>query len=274
MIKSKMRLGLALLVICLSFNAFANKEELAAIKPSATRLAKYEHCLASKAEATQGPCASIELTIDLTQHEWLNQYLLNKLQLISLEEQQKNKNLSTENLTKALKQQVANWLVEALDEIKQSQVGTDFMALGREYLASLKFVQQRYNLVTFKLFNYSYMGGAHGMHFTSYFVLDLHTQQPVQLNNLIDAEKHSKLAEHLFTAYTQYDAQLAEGWLASREETLATLITNNFYLNEEGLNFVYAPYTLAPYAYGEVVLTLNYADLTQLLSKEYLLEVY
>lgn len=256
----------------LSVSALA-ENNLTAIKPSPTQLAKHEECLTSKVKQAVNPCVKIELNIDLTQYEWLNQYLLNKLQLTGLEKAS-NLNLSENKLKQQLNHQVKAWLTEAVAEVKADLEGEYALALEREYLANLRFVHQRYNLVTFKQFNYSYTGGAHGMYYTSYFILDLLSQKPLQLKDLVKPQQQQELANQLFEAYKNYDPQLAEGWLVSKAETLKTLVNDNFYLNEEGLNFVYAPYTLAPYAFGEVVLTLPYALISDLVNPEYLLEMY
>lgn len=244
-------------------------ENLAAIKPNFKQLAKLEECVEVK--DTESPCATLELSLDFTAIEWLDAFLLKQLNLAnpsSLNPLPTKVNSWVESL----QNQAASWLAGAVEEIKADVEGEFALALGREYLATLRFIQQRYNLVTFKLFNYSYTGGAHGMHFTSYFVVDLLSQTQINLTNLLLPGKQPQLLEALLEAYTDYDAELAKGWFNSKEEALAAVLTSNFFFNEKGLNFVYAPYSLAPYAYGEVVLTLPYFKLADLINPKYLLE--
>lgn len=261
------RLAFAALISFASHQLLAT--ELKAIQPAYTNLVKLEECVEQGKILTRSSqtCASLELNIDLTQIPWLDAFLLEQLNLTKKLEVN-NKNIAEWKAD--LANQAENWIAKAKEEIKADKL----LIVGREYLASLRFVHQRYNLVTFKLANYSYIGGAHGMGFTNYFVLDLHTEQKLDLTNILQAGKQADLAQKLLETYSHYDPELAKGWFSSEQETLDNLITNNFFFNEQGLNFVYPPYALAPYSYGEVTLTLPYYKLTELLVPEHQLEIH
>lgn len=269
----KFLIAVGLILFAFSQQLMAKEASLAAIQPLPKYLAKLEECVATNNEDIASPCARIELLLDLTQDTWLNLFLTKQLSLVSPETTKLNK-LNLDDLTAVITKQAETWLSEAVDEITEDLAGEYSLALDREYLTSLRFMQQRYNLATFKQFNYSYTGGAHGMHFTSYFVIDLLTQKQLFLADVLQEASLESLKTKLFAAYTQYDNELAQGWFASKEEALEALATENFFFNGQGLNFVYAPYTLAPYAYGEVTLTLPYPELIKITKPKYQLGIY
>lgn len=121
---------------------------------------------------------------------------------------------------------------------------------------------QKYNLVTFSLFNNSYTGGAHNNFNLVYDVFDIKTQKKLTLADVLKPVAKDKvlalLKKHNSTELEEYKTDL---------NTLT--LTENFYFGDYGLVFVYSPYEIAPWVFGSPELTVPYDELRDLLKSEY-----
>lgn len=106
---------------------------------------------------------------------------------------------------------------------------------------------------------YSYMGGAHGNYYSNFSNIDLQQGKALQVTDVLKADS-STLQKLLETAFRK-DYQLVG---KSLEEVLFDpylATTDNFYITEKGLQFVYNPYEVAAYAVGQLYVFLPYAVL-------------
>lgn len=121
---------------------------------------------------------------------------------------------------------------------------------------------------------YTYSGGAHGLGGTTYYVFS-QDDELIKLNDLIKEESMPDLQSALMKAYfdvknisSAQEYQKEEHCCIeikageSPEDSIqSALLTDNFYFNAYGLNFVYPPYQIASYSEGEITLTLSYEEL-------------
>lgn len=135
----------------------------------------------------------------------------------------------------------------------------------RKYYAGsmVTFRGQRYNLVTFSRFDNIYLGGAHNMFNTRYDIFNLKTQKKIILNDVINKASRNKL---LALIKTYNEAELKEYGTDLND----LKVSENFYLAEHGLVFVYAPYEIAPFVYGIPELYVPYEELKDLIKAEYM----
>src|SRR5690606_2206218 len=104
---------------------------------------------------------------------------------------------------------------------------------------------------------FSYTGGAHGNYGSFFSNYDVAGKKKWTLQDVVVADSASlqQLLEQQFRKDYHLPAPkpLTE-WLF--EKHLA--VTDNFYLNEKGLNFLYNPYEVAPYAVGQIEVFIPY----------------
>lgn len=119
-------------------------------------------------------------------------------------------------------------------------------------------------LVCIQADGYEYTGGAHGMPFRDYFVLDQKTGKQLKLNEIVNNP-----VEELQGIVGKAFRELAEKTNFSfespqdLEHTVADSVSYDsaFYLTPEGIVFYYSPYAIAPYAEGFPEVTIPYKDL-------------
>ena len=125
------------------------------------------------------------------------------------------------------------------------------------------------NYLVYQIDYSDYTGGAHGMYATSFLNIDLTNKKQLTLDDLFQSE-YSEILTDLIT-----NQLIAENGVTCREEleelgygTTGNIShTENFYLNEEGITFLYNPYDIAPYSMGETRVTIPYQMLGHILDE-------
>ncbi|MCX2962132.1 DUF3298 domain-containing protein [Rodentibacter caecimuris] len=128
------------------------------------------------------------------------------------------------------------------------------------------FISQKEKLATFSIGYYDYAGGAHGTGGNRYFTLDLISHKILKLNDLFDAKALPQVKELLWENYTQ-NGSVKDDETFTRKVDFN--VSDNIYLDSEGVHFIYSVYEIAPYAAGEPDLTLNWWQLKDLLKSDF-----
>ncbi|MDO4625814.1 MAG: RsiV family protein [Pasteurellaceae bacterium] len=213
-----------------------------------------------------------KLILDETGIDWLDKLLYQFLFESYVNDNLENKP-STPTEINELKQQLTSLFQrnydESLNEVKTGQT------LGSESTISLSYVGQRENLLTYHLFQYDYGGGAHGNYLSRYLNIDSNKHAILTLNDILLQGKKDALKQALWDSYERDHGTTESDEKGNYVTTTFTqkadfTISPEFYFNGDGLNFVYQPYELGPYAEGEITLTLYWGQLSELVKKEYL----
>lgn len=188
-------------------------------------------------------CTRYDFQTVQTNHAWINQYFLDRIQKIEP--------LAFENVKNATNKK--NATAETVDEKQLS-----------ESSIVVRYVGQNQNLATFELLTYSYSAGAaHGMYHKEYVNFDLKNKKRIALQDLIASGSEAKLIEALY--------QNNMTWLDAHSVEQAKLqLSDNFYYGANGIVFVYPLYELASYAEGMSELNLPYVLVKDLIKPEYL----
>lgn len=165
---------------------------------------------------------------------------------------------------------IMNYLSEGPDAIDSYGEDMEAAATWMSYEENVEGLVM-YNdcsLLSYQVKIFSYTGGAHGNTKTYNGVLDLSTMSTVYLNNIFDElslnDLNSMLRNKLVAQYECDNLdQLAEkGIFFSPAEIEAT---ENFYVNAEGITWLFDPYDIAPYSVGEVLISLTWDEVYPLL---------
>lgn len=171
------------------------------------------------------------------------------------------------------------------DESSGSDGVDDFEQLAREFIREAEKVSEisvakwqlrgeaemldsSGNLLTVKISSYVYSGGAHGMPANQWLNWDLAENKKIVLADVIEPGKEQAFWDLAVKAHQDWlDTQgvnedFKSNWPFQRSE--------NFRISEKGLILLYGVYTLAPYAMGEVELTLPREKLGGIIREAYL----
>ncbi len=129
-------------------------------------------------------------------------------------------------------------------------------------------------LLTLSFEEYGYTGGAHPFNSQHYTVLDLTDGEPVILADLFSPGYETALnvaGEKIFRSARELeDADSLEEQGFSFTNNVF-LLNENFGVLEEGLDFVFNSYEIAPYAMGPTQFTIPYEDIQSLIASDGLL---
>lgn len=116
---------------------------------------------------------------------------------------------------------------------------------------------------------YTFFGGAHGNYSTLYSVMELATGKQIKLDDIIKSQGHSMLSDLLEKYFRlQYFVKPNESLtdFGLFENTIKP--NENFILTPGCIVFCYAPYEIAPYAIGEIIIYVPLKEIRDYLKPE------
>lgn len=151
-----------------------------------------------------------------------------------------------------------------------STMNEEMLSPSWNYEQSVQFsiAYNAHQMITLSQNYYDYLGGAHGNYNTLFTNLDLQLQKTWKLSDVLHADS-TTLQQLLETTFRKEYRIPAPKPLTELlfDSTLAT--TDNFYICEKGLKFLYNPYEIASYADGQITIFIPYTQL-----KNYLTEAF
>lgn len=196
-----------------------------------------------------------------TGYAWLDKLLYDEMiGEPELEDKEKEKAIKALPTAKEKLVALANYFYE------QNLVSAkDFESLGYQLDNILSYVGQRENILTFTTFNHSYTGGAHGMYWTDYIIIDTKKKTRINLTAVFAEKDQDRLKADLWDVYKMREED-EEALFTSKSDFY---ISTSFYFNQDGVSFVYRPYALGPFAEGEITLTLPWHIAKEYINSEY-----
>jgi hypothetical protein len=148
---------------------------------------------------------------------------------------------------------------------------------GIQHFASFNWTKKlsmniRYNenhIISIGFEKYGYTGGAHGINIMKYVVLDMHQNKRLELEDIFGEDYQLQLIKLLDKKLRRINGILPDenlrdaGFLVDQME-----ISDNFYVNNEGIGFFYNVYQISPYAAGSTELFLPFAELKNILKAD------
>ena len=187
-------------------------------------------------------------------------------------------NGSIESMVNAyVKVYIMQYLNEGHDAIGQHEGETEEMEAATAWMNYEEIVEGRilYNdngFVSYQVVADNFTGGAHGNRTIDNGVFNLNTLSQISLTDLI-AEKSLNDLNTLVRnqLMVQYECntldELAEKGLFTAPNEIE--VTDNFYINDEGITWTYDPYEIAPYSVGVVQISLTWDDVMPYLAPEF-----
>lgn len=128
------------------------------------------------------------------------------------------------------------------------------------------------NLQSYKVYRYSYMGGAHGFGATYYMVLDAKSGSRVHEYEMFKEGYKAPVSELIYNALLKNNPDMEEEFKTFNDFSQVRDKEDNPYINgnckvsEEGITWNFAPYEIASYAAGHFEVTIPWNDLKPYLS--------
>jgi hypothetical protein len=157
-------------------------------------------------------------------------------------------------------------LLNALDKTNRYSFDNEHTLSGFSLLSDKK-------IYVYGIERYVNMGGAHGLETRNYFNFDLKTGDLIKEKDLFKANYEFELAElikkRIVEESKEYKDQKNSEPIIDLEDTdywTDSIKGNgNFYITDEGINYVFNPYEIAPYYMGQTEVSLPFSRLKNIL---------
>lgn len=132
------------------------------------------------------------------------------------------------------------------------------------------------NVLSYSVTHADYTGGAHGSLNVLYFTIDLNELTTITEENIFKPNYYkfltTKIIENLMKKYEvdTPDKLINEGFFDINE----IAPNNNFWVNNEGVHYIYNQYEIAPYSMGPIEVTIPYEDIKSIIIKESIVGKY
>ena len=128
-----------------------------------------------------------------------------------------------------------------------------------------------------KIFEYSYLGGAHPNSYLNFYNFNLQTGELIKLSDLFIEgfeDELNKIAEQIFRDENGISKDEDLNKAGYRFEENKFKVNNNFSLNDEGIAFFYNSYEIAPYVMGPTKLFISYSAIKNLICRDGILNSF
>ena len=175
-----------------------------------------------------------------------------------------------ERMTKEALREGELWL-EMVKEMGEVSVSFSYYEERRR----LEVEAEYENLISLSLDSYGYQGGAHGYGASAYYTVDLRDGKI--LNDTIlfgkdNLKEVEKLLREDIKSRVASDED-SEGYLTLLVGVDAIVPNNNLFFTSEGISYLYNQYEIAPYAAGQIEISLPYEQVLPLVSDAYRKEI-
>ncbi len=119
------------------------------------------------------------------------------------------------------------------------------------------------DILSYGMEQYVYTGGAHGVSNRYFYNYDLRTGELISEEDIFIEGYEEKLADilrHNLVAQNP-ETQVIDDLYQTEYDVDKIVPNNNFYYTEDGIIYVFNPYEIAPYAYGETEIMVSNKDL-------------
>lgn len=126
-------------------------------------------------------------------------------------------------------------------------------------------------VLTYELEQYVYMGGAHGVNTRFFYNYDIESGQLLNENDIFIADFEEPISKLLQTAMVEQSEEFesSEDFIRAGFEFDSVRPNGNFAFMEDIVIYVFNPYEIAPYVFGETEITLDKTEINQYLSDKY-----
>ncbi|MDS1032619.1 DUF3298 domain-containing protein [Porphyromonadaceae sp. NP-X] len=134
------------------------------------------------------------------------------------------------------------------------------------------------NIFSYGIKRYVFMGGAHGLNTQIFMNFDLKTGKMLTENDLFIPNYKEELTKIIRSRMVEENTELADYADLNQTDYWVDSIqpNGNFYISDEGINYLFNPYEIGPYYLGETEVRIPYARLKDILKTgnplEYLIE--
>lgn len=148
---------------------------------------------------------------------------------------------------------IANYKIEVCGSTPENKIKAESW-MNHEKIISNEIFYNAHGIMSYACNIYTYTGGTHGLGVKSCYVYDFYENVEITLNNIFKDEA----IPEILSLIKQELSQRENAESISMDDVN---VTENFYVDKDGISWVYNPYEIAPYALGEIEVKLPYSEI-------------
>ena len=179
-------------------------------------------------------------------------------------------NVSVENLGNAIRDTFFASYLDMLAEEKPDSTVEALNMLNYAESNSLSIIFNEKGLLSIGYSTYSYTGGAHGNHATNIVTYDLAQKKALTLNDVFLPKYEKTINKALANAVRRQFKMKPNEPLSNNLFDNSIKSSNNFCITSKGILFLYNPYEIAAYVYGEIELFIPFSEIKSVVNPRFL----
>lgn len=211
-------------------------------------------------------CPKIEVEYLKTNHSWINDVTnarINNLVVNSKSKPAESTTVKTKSSQAAVQVAINDFVSsQFVDQPEDRQWAYELM-VKPNYLGHVN------DFELFDITSYSYTGGAHGMSYSEYLIFDPSVKKQVKLADMLVAGKKSRFEALAYEAYKKW-VKTFDNNVSSYEKSWPFTLSDNVTLTDKGIDILYQPYAIGPYASGMPILSIPYSQLNGIIKPRFI----
>ncbi|MBW6460278.1 MAG: DUF3298 and DUF4163 domain-containing protein [Bacteroidales bacterium] len=138
-----------------------------------------------------------------------------------------------------------------------------------EKIKEVRILHNEHDVLSLENYDYGFTGGAHGLSFSKFQVIDLKDGHRISLDEIFRDGYRNDLRDII-------NQEARDKYNLKRDQSLVDAgfynefidPSDNFYLTKDGIGFYYNQYEVAPFAIGSIDIFISYNKIKRILSKE------
>ena len=179
-------------------------------------------------------------------------------------------NLSIENLRIASRDTFFASYMDIMAQEKPDSTTEISSMLNYAQQSTMSVIFNEKGLLSVGYGNYNYTGGAHGNHSTGLSTYDLAQKKVLTLNDIFLPKYEKTISKALANAARRQFNMKPNEPLTNNLFDNVIEPTNNFCITPKGIIFLYNPYEIAAYAYGEIELFIPFSEIKSVVNPKFL----
>lgn len=204
---------------------------------------------------TRDNCPEIDIKYINTNHSWINNLVNARINHIAANIAQTDSMLIAPPISNAQVKKSLDKFAHAsfIDAPEGSTWGYN-LSIAPEYIGHVQ------DFELFRIDSYVFTGGAHGMPYSEYLILDPSTKKQIKLQDMLQTGKKPRFSALAYDAYKTWVKSIDQD-VKTYEQSWPFMLDDNITLTDKGIDIQYQHYAIGAYVYGMPVLSIPYNKL-------------
>lgn len=209
-------------------------------------------------------CPKIEVKYLKTNHDWINNTVNARINNVVVNSKPaESAPIKKKNTAAEVKSAIDGFInSQFVDQPKDRQWPYELI-VKPNYLGHVN------DFELFEIDSYSYTGGAHGMSYSEYLIFDLNAKTQLKLDDMLIAGQKPRFEALAYDAYKTW-VKTFDDDVSRYEKNWPFTLSDNITLTDKGIDILYQPYAIGPYAAGMTVLSIPYSKLNKVIKPRFM----